>query len=525
MPEFLKDINLVYIIGIISGAVAAVWAFYKFIYEKKLERFKEASTNLFSNDEDTVLAAVANLGVFKKDFLFERNTIDVLLTRLYKELNYNITNAIIYALIQFSNRRELLYIANEILGINRNFFFQTQPYKDRLSDINRQYDRIHKIKNGQESAVDKLRDIEKEQDVITKQQERLSSEFIKLNEGVAYELLWHKQITGDTFARIIRRAGALKIATSVTFINYLKQIFFTWDFRFYGQKIPLTIYQNTFAYIHLVQFSTTTCSIKRSGLERAIIADIQFNNIHDIYDCSFEEGNILDCSFNKGAIRQSIFTEVRFSNVIFKEIYFEDIFFINCSFTNCNFINCTGLSLPHFYSAVIDDKTVLPAGISAKQVAELNIMDVINTIDKSNDKKSDKDFMKDVLLRVVKDVKSIHALFNASKDNPGTTGYISKAAHNFTLAKSYNNIIALDCSDEDKWQIIFYLFNDMQLPDLITDIYDAGLADQTIKNMLPYLKPGTQLSDYRKAVDESLLLPAEKKLMTEKLDSIFGAEV
>ena len=86
MTGFFKDVNLVYIIGIISALIGGVWAFYRFVYEKKLERFKEASTNLFVGDENQVLAAVAHLGVFKKDMFFKRNTVAVLLTKLYREL-------------------------------------------------------------------------------------------------------------------------------------------------------------------------------------------------------------------------------------------------------------------------------------------------------------------------------------------------------------------------------------------------------------------------------------------------------
>src|SRR5882672_9070490 len=209
MPEFLKGADLLWIVGVISGLVAGIWAFYRFVYEKKLERFKEASTNIFSDNEDQVLAAVANLGVFKRDFLFERNTIDVLLSRLYLELNYNITNAITNALIQFSNRRELLYIGREILGINRNFFLQTQPYKDMLGDVSRQFSRVNKIRNNNTAELSNVTDIEKEKDILDKRYLRYTSQYMKFNEQVAYELTWHKQITGDTYARVIGRAWAL----------------------------------------------------------------------------------------------------------------------------------------------------------------------------------------------------------------------------------------------------------------------------------------------------------------------------
>jgi len=54
------------------------------------------------------------------------------------------------------------------------------------------------------------------------------------------------------------------------------------------------LYQNAFAYTHLVQFKTSNCRIRRSGFERTVLADIEFNDIEDIYDCSFLEASIND---------------------------------------------------------------------------------------------------------------------------------------------------------------------------------------------------------------------------------------
>lgn len=107
IPEFLKGVNLVYVIGIISGIASALWAYKKFLYEKQLEKFKDANINLFKTDKQEVLAAIATLGFFNRDRKFKQNTIDILLSRLYTELDYDITNAIASALIQYSNRRDL----------------------------------------------------------------------------------------------------------------------------------------------------------------------------------------------------------------------------------------------------------------------------------------------------------------------------------------------------------------------------------------------------------------------------------
>ncbi len=521
MPEFLNGVNLVYVVGIISGVVAGIWAFYRFVYEKKLERFKEASTNVFSDDEDQVLAAVANLGVFKRDFFFERNTIDVLLTRLYKELNYNITNAITNALMQFSNRRELLYIAGEILGINRNFFFQTRPYKDMLVDINFQYERIKKIKDNNLTDIYQLKEIEKETAIIDKRMERYGSEFMRLNEKVSYELLWHKQITADTYARIIRRAGALKIPASVIFLNYLKQILLSWDFHFYGRRIPLNIYQNAFAYVHLVQFKTTTCSILRSGIENATIADITFNNIHDIYDSVFNKSSFNDCIFNKGVIRQTLMLSINFLNTHFNKIDFRDVFFMNTNFTNCSFSECTGLLPEHFVGALIDGKTVLPGNISRQAIQDTKDIQVIRLVYDSYLREGDKGEIFDLHAPMIKKVETIYEIQISRLDNASKDKIISGAAANFRLTSAYSAVLELPCDNDMKWDLLYRLFSAKPLETLMVELYDTNLPDDTLKNFLLTVKRGQSLQQFLDAVNAGELHAKEKLLMIGKLNALF----
>jgi hypothetical protein len=95
------------------------------------------------------------MSVFKKDARFEKHTTNVLLSRLYTELDYDITNAICGALIQYSNRRELLDISSEILNINRNFFVQTSPVNQMISDLDRSWSALNAegLWPGDEKAI------------------------------------------------------------------------------------------------------------------------------------------------------------------------------------------------------------------------------------------------------------------------------------------------------------------------------------------------------------------------------------
>lgn len=520
MKEFFQGTTLAWAIGIISGVVAGLWAFYRFVYEKKLERFNNAATNIFSNNEDEVLAAVANLGVFKKDFFFEKNTTDVLLTRLYKELNYNITNAITNALIQFSNRRELMEIANSILGINRNFFFQSKPYKDMLDDIKRQYQNVKQLK-----AVEKKEGvftIDEDDDILDKRYARYSEEFLKLNEKVAYELTWHKQITADTYARIIRSASGLKISRSVVFLNYLKQIILNWDFRFYNSMLSIELYQNPFAYIHLVQFKTKHCSIKRCGFEYALLADIEFNNIDEIYDCFFEGTSVIDCYFNKGAIRRSFIVNSRLRNVRFTQIRFYDIYFAGCYFDNCSFENCEGLSAPHFYGTTLDNKTILPEGISPESIGQIKFMEAYASIQGTQLASADKQFIIEKQAAQIKNLADVEDVYNSEIDRAGKEKIISSGGVNFKFNEVLAPVIKMQMNEIQKLDFLKLLVQNKNPQDFVVEVYDANLTDQQFA-LLPYIKT-LDFAGYTTAISQSKLAASEKDDLLQRLNNLFYPE-
>jgi hypothetical protein len=520
MKEFFQGANLAWLIGIISGIVAGLWAFYRFVYEKKLERFNNAATNIFSNNEDEVLAAVANLGVFKRDYFFEKNTTDVLLTRLYKELNYNITNAITNALIQFSNRRELLEIANAILGINRNFFFQSKPYKDMLADIKTEYQNVKELKAGEKKEG--VFAIEEENDILDKRYARYSEEFLKLNEKVAYELTWHKQITADTYARIIRRASALRIPRSVVFLNYLKQIILNWDFHFYGPLLSIELYQNPFAYVHLVQFKTKYCSIKRCGFEYGLLADIEFNNINEIYDSFFDGSSIIDCHFNKGVIRRSFIVNSRLRNVKFTKISFYDIYFVGCIFDNCSFEACEGLSEHHFYGTVIDNKTILPESINREKISQLKFMDVYESVQDTQLATADKQFVIEKQAIQIKSLADIEDVYKTEIDRADKEKIITASGVNFKFNEILDPVIKMQMSEIQKMDLLKLIVQNKNAGDFVVEVYDANLTDQEL-TLLPFIKP-LDIAGYSTAIEQSKLVASEKDHLYQRLKLLFYPE-
>jgi hypothetical protein len=478
---------------------------------------KDATTNIFSNNEDDVLAAVANLGVFKRDFFFEKNATDVLLTRLYKELNYNITNAITNALIQFSNRRELMEIANAILGINRNFFFQSKPYKDMLEDIKRQYRNVKELKAGEQQ--DGIAAIEAEKDILDKRYARYSEEYLKLNEKVAYELTWHKQITADTYARIIRRASGLKISRSVVFLNYLKQIILNWDFRFYSSLLSIELYQNPFAYIHLVQFKTKHCSIKRCGFEYGLLADIEFNNIDEIYDSFFDGSSIIDCHFNKGVIRRSFIVNSRLRNVNFTKIRFYDIYFVGCYFDNCCFEECEGLSELHFYGATVDGKTILPDGITRERISQIKFMDVHASVQTTQLASADKQFVIEKQSIHIKKLTDIEDVYKSEIERPDKEKIITASGINFKFNEILDPVVKMQMDEIKKLDLLKLIVQNKSAEDFVVEVYDANLTDQELA-VLPYIKT-LDFTGYTTAIAQSTLAAPEKDYLLRRLNTLF----
>jgi len=349
-PEFFTGINLVYIIGIISGIVSALWAYKKFLYEKKLEKFKTANESLFKKDKQEVLAAIATLGIFKSDSSFEKNTTDVLLSRLYTELDYDITNAIAGVLIEYSNRSELKEIADKLADINRNFFYQTVPVRQMVSDLNSKLEWIQKVEGGASDAD--TSPIVKASCAEIKT--RILDEYKQLYPKHYYELLWHKQITADTYSRILRKASKTRFLSN----------------RYAGVEIDL--YQNEFNYTSLVNLRATRCSMQRSAICDATIADIELSNIDSILNTNFAGSAFHTCIFSKGKITGSLFHDCHFHNVTFSNIEFKDCIFWGSAFSKCRFENCTGLEDFQFLrsSQVNSQMPVSPDRVAALRASD-----------------------------------------------------------------------------------------------------------------------------------------------------------
>lgn len=333
--------------ALIIGGVSGWWALKRYRYEKHLEKFKETNANLFKDRKQEVLAAIATLSIFKRNPEFEKNTIDVLLSRLYTELDYDVINSILSTLIQDSNRKELLYIARGLQDINRNFFVQDYPTKQRVNDLNKAISKMeYSLQQASSPDYYKLiTDGKAEMESFLRNKDQLlaqyNQDFINLASLHKYKLAWHKQVTADAYAMFLRKA-------------YLSNP---------EEHLSVRLFQNDFNYVYMAEVKITETSISRSALASAIFAEVEFakNNISrtDFFGSVFTQSG-----FSEGKIIDSIFEQNSFTQVQFKNIHFVNTQFTNCKFESTQFINCTGLTSQHFNHCTADALSKFPEGIT-----------------------------------------------------------------------------------------------------------------------------------------------------------------
>jgi hypothetical protein len=346
---FFSGSTTPWIIGIISAAVTGWWALKKIRYEKRLEKFKETNESLFKEKKQEVLAAIATLSIFKRDPEFEKNTIDVLLSRLYTELDYDIINSILTTLIQDSNRSELLYIADGLQDINRNFFIQENPMNQRIIDLNAAIQKIEKTETeyirDQQNYKELLGKKEVEPEVFLRNKnvllQKYNEEFHEVFALQKYKLVWHKQVTADAYAIFMRKA-------------YLTNR---------SGDLQMRLFQNDFNWAYVAEVNTTNTCIERSAFGYSLFVKVTMQNIIAL-DTSFVKSKFFQSRFVGGTM-----TEVDFSNVVFHDTVFEKIHFERCKFKvadfySVKFINCKGLTQEDFESALrFSDECVFPENI------------------------------------------------------------------------------------------------------------------------------------------------------------------
>ena len=123
------------LIGLLATLFTGYMTYIKYLDDRQFKYYKDNLKNLFSVNKEEVLAAIATLGVYKNNRRYKKSTSDTLLSLIYTNLDYDISNAIIGVLTQKTAKDDLKYIAEKLIEINRNFFIQSYPVGQRKEGI------------------------------------------------------------------------------------------------------------------------------------------------------------------------------------------------------------------------------------------------------------------------------------------------------------------------------------------------------------------------------------------------------
>lgn len=364
MWDFFTGGTAPWFIVILGSMTAAWWEFRKLRYtkkqefekaryESKLTKFKETNEKLFTTAKAEVLAAIATLSIFKKDPELEKNTIDVLLSRLYTELDYDIINSILTTLIQDSDRNELLNIADGLQDINRSFLIKEAPMSQRISDLNAAIQKLEKSMSEFETnpgdyrnhVKTKGKENELETEIYLRNKDKLlqryNDEFSELFAFQKYKTVWHKQVTADAYAMFMRKAHLANGSAD----------------------LQMRLFQNDFNWVYMAEVSTTKTCIERSAFGYSVLVKVTMQDII-ANATSFQKSQFYQCRFYRGTMH-----DIDFSNAKFNDTVFEEIEFTNCKFKvadlySVKFINCKGLKQQDFEHALrFTDECIMPDDI------------------------------------------------------------------------------------------------------------------------------------------------------------------
>lgn len=307
-------------LGIIATLIpvlaTGLFGYWQFLNQRRSIQYSENIKSLYSATKEEVLASIANLVTFKKSPQMRRITQDVLINRLYTELDYNVCNAIgsqLVSMIEKNNPGELNYIIQRLIEINYNYFLQTYGISQRAADLKLI------ISNTEKDYVEQLKHKDDETKVIglaadiKKRVTEKWNEYNTVKDLNDYRLMWHKQIIADTIGMI------LSSATSRQFNN-----------------IDVNFMANDFNYCTFRNITIHKCTIKKSAFSQAVLQQVRLNNIA-ITDTILSTSRYEDMELCNGEIVKTTFHASDFKNVKFLNIKLDDVCFYDCVFDDCVF--------------------------------------------------------------------------------------------------------------------------------------------------------------------------------------------
>ncbi len=334
---------IVAIIGLTGTLYTAYIGFRKYLDEKRNKNYEETIKQLFSASKSERLAAVATLGVYIESSLvlspilssirffknlfqskyYQKNSITILINCIYTELDYDVLNAICSVLTQDRKNREIQFIVDKLISINKNFFIQDYPLKGRLDYAKNNLDVVKKEVVGDPDEVNKVLN---EQNIIQlKEKSKMLDEYTDRYN----ELSLHQQVSTDFLFMYL---------SEMSKVNETK-------------NLNLVFFQNVFNYGQFSRCNLSKCSVIKTALSVCTLIHVKIENLDVIEDSVFSFSRLDSCIFKGGKISNSLFDKMNLNNTIFENITFNHTFFIGSDLSYTEFNNVTGLEPVHFYKA------------------------------------------------------------------------------------------------------------------------------------------------------------------------------
>ncbi|MDX2047308.1 MAG: pentapeptide repeat-containing protein [Chitinophagaceae bacterium] len=330
--EILKILGSLLAVGF-----SAYFGYRQYLSQKEISQYSDNLKLIYSPKQEEVLAAIANLDTFRQTRHLKNITQNILINRLYTELDYNVCHAIANQLVNMvddKNPGDLNRIIERLIDINYNYFLQTYGMRGRRKDLEQIANTAEEIYASQLQHKENEMKVFGLLDDLKLTAKQKWKEYNEVKDTAGYKIKWHKQVIADTLGIVIAHATRRNIAG-------IKAVFDTNDFNYCTFR-NIAIYQ---------------CSMKGSAFGSSVFQNVTLSNINfddtDLSNSSFE-----NCIISGGTIRATAFDSCLFTGVKFQNVQLDDASFIDSQFANCEFEDVTHANPLLFYKSEFTGSTL-----------------------------------------------------------------------------------------------------------------------------------------------------------------------
>lgn len=381
-PKFSTIFDILKIVGAIGGAIGVFIPVmtmvlqYRTSTQEKLDtNFRTVVEKLSSEKNEDRLASASSMGTFIKKGVFKKGNYyneaaDILLNRLPIELDYNVLHAIIGSL-ENVEKEEYRKVVGKLLAIERNFFNQEYPLKQRYENAKKAFEDIEaELKEMENQYKETRSDTEKTKFDLLKDESVYKWKTYQKREAEYKELEMHQQFISDAVSNFMGRV--------------------TKTFPIEG----INFFRNSMNKVTIIEINLPNAVIEKSAFSRSSIFNTKFTG-SKIEDTVFTFSDLTKSIFADCTIATTLFDQTILKNVIFSGAEFKDVFFAGSDLSDTNFKGSTGLKPVYFYKAANIDKALFDDAFKKdldeklKKTTEDGFIHFINESELSSQRKRD----------------------------------------------------------------------------------------------------------------------------------------